>query len=96
MENPEFEKVFLNEGEAKKDPQRSGILFGIFLEKTEGGQAHTLVESIPSIRQLGYEAFKVNQQHMEGAEMRKRLEQQAKQQLKIAWLNSYTVPRRYE
>jgi hypothetical protein len=46
--NPEFEKVLLDEEEAAKDPWRSAILFGILLEKTEGGQAHTLIESIPS------------------------------------------------
>jgi hypothetical protein len=72
----------LDEEEAKKDPWHSAILFSIFLEKTEGGQAHTLVKLIPSDRQSGNEAFKMIQQHMEGSEMRKRLEQQAKRQLK--------------
>jgi hypothetical protein len=50
-----------------------------------------MVESIPSDRQSGYEAFIVIQQHMEGSEMRRRLEQQAKRQLKMVWLNSDTT-----
>jgi hypothetical protein len=91
-QNPEFEKVLLDSEEAAKDPWRSAILFGILLEKTEGGQAHTLIESNPSNIQSGYKAFKVLQQHMEGAEMRKCLEQQAKRQLN----NISEVPRRYE
>jgi hypothetical protein len=41
-QHPEFEKVLLDEAESKKDKRRSDILYGILLEKTEGGQAHTL------------------------------------------------------
>jgi hypothetical protein len=91
QQNPEFEQVLLDEEETINDPWRSAILFGIFLEKTEGGQAHTLVKSVPSDEQSGYEVFKVNQQHMEGSKMHKCLEQQAKWQLKMAWLNSDTT-----
>jgi hypothetical protein len=87
-QHPEFEKVLLEEDEAKKDRRRSNILYGILLEKTEGGQAHTLVESLPKDKQSGFEAYQVILKHMEGSEMRKRLELQSKKQLKKARLNS--------
>jgi hypothetical protein len=58
--------------------RRSNILYGILLEKTEGGQAHTLVESIPKDKQSGYEAYQAIIKHMEGSEMRKSLELQSK------------------
>jgi hypothetical protein len=89
-QHPEFEKVLLDEAESKKDTRRSDILYGILLEKTEGGQAHTLVESLPIDKQSGYEAYQVILKHMEGSEMRKRLELQSKKQLKKARLNPGT------
>jgi hypothetical protein len=61
-----------------------------FLKKTEGGQAHTLVESLPNNKQSGYEAYQVILKHMEGSEMRKSLELHAKKQLKKAHLTPGT------
>jgi hypothetical protein len=74
---PSFVKVFEDEGEALKDPKRSSVLYNVFKEKTLGGVAHTLVDSLGKNKKTGYHAFQALVQAMEGTETCERLKKHA-------------------
>jgi hypothetical protein len=72
---PAFGKVFQDEAEALKDTVTSEVLYNIFKEKTFGGAAHTLVESVTP--KTGFHAFQALSEAMEGTEVSERLQAQA-------------------
>ena len=80
---PEFKAVLENETKATADSARSSILYSILLEKTLGGDAHTLLTSLPLEEQTGYHGWQKLHSSMEGSEKGPLLEKEATRLLKI-------------
>jgi hypothetical protein len=88
---PAFGAVFEDEGEAKKEKALSSILYNIFKEKTRGGSAQTLVDSLANDEKTGYHAFQALVQAMEGSEVADRLRKEADRLKKEAKKDSKTM-----
>jgi hypothetical protein len=73
---PTFGKAFADEAEANRDPVTSTVLYNIFLERTYGGAAQTLVQS--ATPKTGFHAFKALTKAMEGKETVDRIREEAK------------------
>ena len=80
---PDFKAVLEDENKATADTARSSILYSIFLEKTSGGDAHTLLTALPLAERTGYHAWTKLKAAMEGAEKGPLLEKEANRLLKV-------------
>jgi hypothetical protein len=83
---PSFGKAFTDEAEAVRDTVTSTVLYNIFLERTYGGAAQTLVQS--ATPKTGYHAFKALTDAMEGKETVDRIREEAKKLEELAQKDS--------
>jgi hypothetical protein len=79
---PSFGKAFSDEAEAVRDTVTSSVLYNIFLERTYGGIAQTLVQSASP--KTGFHAFKALTEAMEGKETVDRIREEAKKLAALA------------
>jgi hypothetical protein len=83
---PNFGKAFSDEAEAIRDTVTSTVLYNIFLERTYGGAAQTLVQSATT--KTGFHAFKALTEAMEGKETVDRIREEAKKLEELAQKDS--------